>query len=53
VVVAVMIPLSVIGHGTENDNITVPGTQSQNAANLLETKIPVFSGAQTPARTPA
>jgi RND superfamily putative drug exporter len=47
VVVAVVAVLSVIGHGSENDNITIPGTESQNVVNLLQAKIPAFSGAQT------
>src|ERR1700722_2249220 len=46
-VVVVVVTLSVVGHGTENNNITIPGTESQNVVNLLQTKIPKFSGAQT------
>ena len=47
VVAVVVVTLSVVGHGTENDNITIPGTESQNVVNLLKAKIPAFSGAQT------
>jgi len=47
VVAIVVVALSVIGNGSENDNITIPGTESQNVANLLQHKIPAFSGAQT------
>ena len=47
VVVVVVVTLSVLGHGTENDNITIPGTESQNVVNLLKVKVPAFSGAQT------
>ena len=43
----VVVTLSVVGHGTENDNITIPGTESQNVVNLLKVKVPAFSGAQT------
>jgi len=45
--VVVVVVLSVLGHGTENNNITIPGTESQQVVDLLETKIPAFSGAQT------
>jgi RND superfamily putative drug exporter len=45
--VVVVVVLSVLGHGTENNNITIPGTESQQVADLLEAKIPAFSGAQT------
>jgi RND superfamily putative drug exporter len=47
VVAAAVVTLSVLGHGTENDNITIPGTESQHVADLLKAKIPAFSGAQT------
>src|SRR3984957_11443563 len=47
VVAVVVVTLSVVGHGTENDNITIPGTESQNVVNVLKAKIPAFSGAQT------
>jgi putative drug exporter of the RND superfamily len=39
-VVVVVVTLSVLGKGTENDNITIPGTESQNVVNLLKAKIP-------------
>jgi putative drug exporter of the RND superfamily len=45
--VVVVVVLSVLGHGTENNNITIPGTESQQVVDLLEAKIPAFSGAQT------
>ena len=46
-VAAVVITLSAVGHGSENNNITIPGTESQNVVNLLKAKIPAFAGAQT------
>jgi RND superfamily putative drug exporter len=46
-VVIVVITLSVVGNGTENNNITIPGTESQDVVNLLKTNVPTFSGAQT------
>lgn len=33
--------------GEPTDNFTIPGTESQRAAGLLEQKLPAFSGAQT------
>jgi putative drug exporter of the RND superfamily len=45
--VVVVVVLSVLGHGTENNNITIPGTESQQVVDLLEAKIPAFGGAQT------
>jgi putative drug exporter of the RND superfamily len=45
--VVVVVVLSVLGHGTEDNNITIPGTESQQVVDLLQAKIPVFSGAQT------
>src|ERR1700733_12641098 len=47
VVAIVVITLSVVGHGTEDNNITIPGTESQNVVNRLKTNVPAFSGAQT------
>ena len=46
-VAAAVVVLGVVSHGTTNDNITIPGTESQNAANLLTRKLPAYSGAQT------
>jgi RND superfamily putative drug exporter len=43
----VVVVLSVLGHGTENNSITIPGTESQEVVDLLQAKIPAFSGAQT------
>jgi putative drug exporter of the RND superfamily len=45
--VVVVVVLSVLGHGTENNSITIPGTESQQVVDLLQAKIPAFSGAQT------
>jgi RND superfamily putative drug exporter len=42
-----VVTLGVAGHGKENDNITIPGTESQHVANLLKQKLPALSGAQT------
>jgi putative drug exporter of the RND superfamily len=33
--------------GKTNDTFTIPGTESQNAATVLTTKLPAFSGGQT------
>jgi RND superfamily putative drug exporter len=33
--------------GKTNDNFTIPGTEAQNASNVLSAKLPAFSGAQT------
>ena len=33
--------------GKTNDNFTIPGTESQNVANLLTKEVPALSGAQT------
>jgi RND superfamily putative drug exporter len=33
--------------GKTNDNFTIPGTEAQNAANVLKAKLPAFSGGQT------
>ena len=33
--------------GKTNDNFTIPGTESQNAAAVLQAKLPAFSGGQT------
>ena len=41
------IALSAASGGTENNNFTIPGTESQQAANLLTEKVPAVSGAQT------
>jgi RND superfamily putative drug exporter len=43
----VVITLSAVGHGTESNDITIPGTESQNVVNLLKQKLPVYSGAQS------
>jgi RND superfamily putative drug exporter len=47
VAAVIVVTLSVLGHGTENNNITIPGTESQNVVNLLKANVPAFSGAQT------
>lgn len=33
--------------GKTNDTFTIPGTEAQNAAAVLEAKLPAFSGSQT------
>src|ERR1700689_3047235 len=33
--------------GKTNDTFSIPGTESQNAAAVLTTKLPAFSGGQT------
>ncbi len=33
--------------GKTNDNFTIPGTESQNASNVLKAKLPAFGGGQT------
>jgi putative drug exporter of the RND superfamily len=33
--------------GKTNDNFTIPGTEAQNASNVLSAKLPAFSGGQT------
>jgi len=43
----VAIALGTLSNGKESNNITIPGTESQNVANLLKAKLPAFSGAQT------
>jgi RND superfamily putative drug exporter len=45
--VVVVVTLSVLGKGTENNDITIPGTESQHVSDILKGKIPAFSGAQT------
>lgn len=46
-VAAVVGTLAVLGHGKEENNITIPGTESQHVADLLGRTVPRFSGAQT------
>jgi putative drug exporter of the RND superfamily len=43
----VVITLSAVSHGAESNDITIPGTESQNVVNLLKQKLPVYSGAQS------
>ncbi|MFI1092676.1 MMPL family transporter [Streptomyces sp. NPDC020917] len=33
--------------GKTNDNFTIPGTEAQNASNVLKTELPAFGGGQT------
>src|SRR6266700_614365 len=47
VLLAGVIALAVAGGGKTVDNFTVPGTQSQQATDLLAQRIPAFAGAQT------
>ncbi|MCX5562520.1 MMPL family transporter [Streptomyces sp. NBC_00038] len=41
------ITLSVVGGGKTDNTFTVPGTESQQATNLLKEKLPALSGGQT------
>jgi RND superfamily putative drug exporter len=41
------IALGVASDGKTNDSFTIPGTEAQNAANVLSTKLPAFSGGQS------
>ena len=44
---AVVIALAALSHGKENDNITIPGTESQQVATVLKQTLPSYSGGQT------
>ncbi|MDT4938626.1 MAG: putative drug exporter of the superfamily [Pseudonocardiales bacterium] len=41
------IALAQISGGKTNDNFTIPGTEAQNASNVLSAKLPAFSGGQS------
>src|ERR1039458_994468 len=41
------IAIGVSSGGKTNDSFTIPGTEAQNAANVLSAKLPAFSGAQS------
>jgi hypothetical protein len=41
------ISLGVASGGKTNDNFTIPGTEAQNAANVLSSKLPPISGGQS------
>jgi RND superfamily putative drug exporter len=41
------IAIGVASGGKTNDNFTIPGTEAQNAANVLTAKLPAFSGGQS------
>ena len=41
------IALAIGSGGKTNDNFTIPGTESQRAADLLKQKIPALGGANT------
>src|ERR1700710_3305246 len=41
------IAIAQLSGGKTNDNFTIPGTEAQNAANVLTKKLPAFSGGQT------
>jgi putative drug exporter of the RND superfamily len=41
------ISLSVASGGKTNDSFTIPGTEAQNAADVLTAKLPTFSGGQS------
>lgn len=46
-VLGLTIGLAVAGGGKTSDTFTVPGTQSQQAVDLLQQRIPAFAGAST------
>ncbi|MDH6121357.1 RND superfamily putative drug exporter [Kitasatospora sp. GAS204A] len=46
-VAVVTITVSVASGGKTNDNFTIPGTESQQAADLLKAKLPALAGGQT------
>jgi putative drug exporter of the RND superfamily len=41
------IVIAQVSGGKTNDNFTIPGTEAQNASNVLKAKLPAFSGGQT------
>jgi len=41
------IAIATISGGKTNDTFTIPGTEAQNAANILTAKLPAFSGGQS------
>jgi RND superfamily putative drug exporter len=41
------IAIAVASGGKTNDTFTIPGTEAQNAAAVLEARLPAFSGGQT------
>jgi RND superfamily putative drug exporter len=41
------IAIAVASGGQTNDTFTIPGTEAQNAATVLQAKLPAFSGGQT------
>jgi len=45
--VVVTVVLAGASGGKTNDNFTIPGTESQNAAAVLAAKLPAFSGGQS------
>lgn len=47
VLAVAMVVLSSVSGGKTNDNFTIPGTESQQAATLLTDKLPAASGGQT------
>ena len=41
------IVIAQVSGGKTNDNFTIPGTEAQNAADVLSAKLPAFSGGQS------
>jgi RND superfamily putative drug exporter len=41
------IAVAQLSGGKTNDTFTIPGTESQNAAAVLQARLPAFSGGQT------
>jgi RND superfamily putative drug exporter len=41
------VTIAVLSGGKTNDNFTIPGTEAQNAAQVLSARLPAFSGGQS------
>jgi RND superfamily putative drug exporter len=41
------IAIAMVSGGKTNDNFTIPGTEAQNAAQVLSSRLPAFSGGQS------
>jgi RND superfamily putative drug exporter len=41
------VTIAMVSGGKTNDTFTIPGTEAQNAANVLTAKLPAFSGGQS------
>jgi len=47
VVAIAAVAAAILSGGKTNDNFTIPGTEAQNASNLLSKKVPALAGGQT------